>query len=184
MTVADLLTEPAPGTDAGPDRGPGLIGRVRRGVIGDDEVLVGPFGPRRLTYADWTASGRSLGFIEDAVRDRVLPRYANTHTESSGAGRHTTRLREQARQTIHRAVEGTDRDLVISTGSGATGAAAKLVRNPVPTVPGGGTIVFVDPVGQRYLDDPVAGRRAGPRRPSSRSGPGWSWPPSRPSGPT
>jgi selenocysteine lyase/cysteine desulfurase len=31
-----------------------------------------------------------------------------------------------------------------------------LARNRVPTVPGGGTIAFVDPVGHRYLDDPVA----------------------------
>ena len=87
MTAADLLSEPATGTDAGTDRGPKLIERVRRGVIGDDEVLVGPYGPRRVTCADWTASGRSLSFIEDAVRDRVLPRYANTHTESPGRGR-------------------------------------------------------------------------------------------------
>jgi len=127
MTAADLLTEPATAADPRPARGPALVERIRRGVIGDDEVLVGPYGPRRVTYADWTASGRSLGFLEDAIRDRVLPRYANTHTESSGTGRHTTRLREQARQTIHRAVGGTDRDLVIFTGSGATAAVAKLV---------------------------------------------------------
>jgi selenocysteine lyase/cysteine desulfurase len=35
-----------------------------------------------------------------------------------------------------------------------------LARNRVPTVPGGGTVTFVDPVGQRYLDDPV-GREEG-----------------------
>jgi selenocysteine lyase/cysteine desulfurase len=35
-----------------------------------------------------------------------------------------------------------------------------LVRNRVPTVPGGGTVSFVDPVGHRYLDDPV-GREEG-----------------------
>jgi selenocysteine lyase/cysteine desulfurase len=88
--------------------------------------MAGPFGPRRITYADWTASGRALGFVEDAIRDQVLPWYANTHTESSGTGRHTTRLREQARQVIHQAVGGTDQDLVIFTGSGATAAVAKL----------------------------------------------------------
>jgi hypothetical protein len=81
-----------------------LVERIRRGVVGDDQVLAGPFGPRRITYADWTASGRALGFVEDAIRDRVLPWYANTHTESSGTGRHTTRLREQARRAIHQAV--------------------------------------------------------------------------------
>jgi selenocysteine lyase/cysteine desulfurase len=89
-------------------------------------VLAGPFGPRRITYADWTASGRALDFVEDAIRDQVLPRYVNTHTEGSGTGRHTTRLREQARQLIHQAVGGTDQDLAMFCGSGATGAVAKL----------------------------------------------------------
>jgi selenocysteine lyase/cysteine desulfurase len=109
------------------DQGEALVERVRREVVGDGQVLTGPFGPRRVTYADWTASGRALGFVEDAIRGQVLPWYANTHTESSGTGRHTTRLREQARQVIHQAVGGTDQDLVIFCGSGATAAVAKLV---------------------------------------------------------
>ena len=77
-----------------PDPAPALVERIRASVIGDGQVLTGPYGPRRVTYADWTASGRALGFVEDAIRDRVLPWYANTHTESSGTGRHTTRLRD------------------------------------------------------------------------------------------
>ena len=40
-----------------------LILKIRQSVIGKDETVVGPFGPRRLTYADYTASGRSLSFI-------------------------------------------------------------------------------------------------------------------------
>jgi selenocysteine lyase/cysteine desulfurase len=108
------------------EQGEALVERIRRGVVGDGQVLDGPFGPRRITYADWTASGRALDFVEDAIRDQVLPWYANTHTESSGTGRHTTRLREQARQAIHQAVGGTDQDLVIFTGAGATAAVAKL----------------------------------------------------------
>jgi hypothetical protein len=32
-----------------------LIENIRASIIGDDEVLFGPFGMRRITYADYTA---------------------------------------------------------------------------------------------------------------------------------
>jgi selenocysteine lyase/cysteine desulfurase len=117
------------------------VEEVRTAVIGDDAVLDGPFGPRRLVYADATASGRALTFVEDFIRARVLPTYGNTHTEASAVGRRTTALREEARRTIHRAVNGSDDDAVIFCGSGATGAIDKLVR----ILDLHGAVVFVGP---------------------------------------
>ena len=77
-----------------------LIETVRESIIGASEVLNGPYGQRRVTYADYTASGRCLSFIEQYLIDEVMPTYANTHTEASSTGRTTTHLREQAREII------------------------------------------------------------------------------------
>jgi len=104
-----------------------LVQKIRDSIVGDRAPIDTPFGARPLVYADYTASGRALSFIEDFIRHRVLPYYANTHTETSFTGAQTTALREQAREVIRRAVNGTQQDKVIFCGPGATAAINKLI---------------------------------------------------------
>ncbi len=104
-----------------------LVERIREAIIGDDQAIEGPYGTRRLTYADYTASGRSLTFIEEFIRQQVMPLYANTHTETSGTGLQTTHFREEARSLIKDALGADERDVLIFCGSGATGAINKLI---------------------------------------------------------
>ncbi|MFW6192332.1 MAG: aminotransferase class V-fold PLP-dependent enzyme [Gemmatimonadota bacterium] len=124
---SDPLVDAGEGAPADEVSGEPLVELIRASVIGRDEAVAGPFGVRRVTYADYTASGRSLSFIEDFIHDAVLPLYANTHTESSGTGLQTTRYREEARGLVRDAVGGTEEHAVVFAGSGSTGAIDRLI---------------------------------------------------------
>lgn len=104
-----------------------LFSKIRNSVIGANLPITTPFGSKPLIYADYTASGRSLCFVEDFLNSNVLPSYANTHTETSFTGAQTSKLREQARDEIRKAVNGTAQDKVIFCGAGATAAINKMM---------------------------------------------------------
>ena len=92
------------------------IEKIRRSVIGEGVLFNTPFGDKPMVYADYTASGRSLSFIEEAINQQVLPYYANTHTETSFSGKQSTVFREQARAVIHQALNTGEKHKVIFTG--------------------------------------------------------------------
>ncbi|MDZ5699749.1 aminotransferase class V-fold PLP-dependent enzyme [Chelativorans sp. M5D2P16] len=129
-------------------RGDDLPARLRAGLIGESARIEGPFGPKPLIYADYVASGRALVQIEDFVREAVLPYYANSHTEASHCGAFCTRLREEARDVVRRAVRADEATSVVFAGSGATTGINKLVRLlQVPEMAAAGQrpVVFIGP---------------------------------------
>ena len=100
---------------------------VRSGLIGDDIEIKGPFGPIRLIYADYVASGRALDQVEDFIRQRVLPYYANSHTEASYCGSFMTELRKASREEVARMTGAGQGTSVVFTGAGSTSAINRLV---------------------------------------------------------
>ncbi|MEM9461436.1 MAG: aminotransferase class V-fold PLP-dependent enzyme [Myxococcota bacterium] len=103
-----------------------VAGFIRQNEVGRRACIETPFGRRLMFYADLTATGRYLHFVERWV-ERIRPFYANTHTAVSSTGRITTALREKAREVVARAVRAGDDDVVLFTGAGATSAVNKLV---------------------------------------------------------
>jgi len=105
---------------------PGLtLEEVRNAIIGRNFVFQTPYGKRLLTYADYTASGRSLKFIEQFLI-KIQREYANTHTEDDVTGRHMTQILHQAETTIKKAFNAEKNCRIIATGTGATGAISKF----------------------------------------------------------
>ena len=101
---------------------------LRHGLVGNDAVVEGPFGAKPLVYADYVASGRAVMQVERFILERVLPYYANSHTEASYCGGLMTRLRRDARATIEACCGATAEHAVIFVGSGATAGINRLVK--------------------------------------------------------
>jgi len=98
---------------------------LREQVVGIDAPIETPFGRRPLVYCDYTASGRSLRFVEHYLQS-LLQNYANTHTEDDVTGRSMSCLLHEAEQSIKRAVNAGPGGMIVACGTGATGAIDKL----------------------------------------------------------
>lgn len=125
-----------------------LVTKINRSVIGERTQLKTPFGLKPLVYADYTASGRALEFVENFVKRSVLPFYANTHSESSFTGRQSTLLREAARASVKKSVGAGADHAVVFCGSGATTGINKIIRLlglDQPCAPEQQPVVFIGP---------------------------------------
>ena len=99
-----------------------LIEYIHDNIIGNhSEYLIKTvYGDKPLVYSDYTASGKSLRFIEEYVQSEILPMYANTHTQQSGTGKQTNNAREEARNIVKRVCGATEDDALIFVGNGTT----------------------------------------------------------------
>lgn len=102
--------------------------QFREKTIGWNHSIHTPFGIKPLIYADWIASGRLYGDIEDKIRYEIGPMVANTHSEASSTGKAMTRAYHRAGDIIKKHVNAGPEDVLISAGSGMTAVVNKLQR--------------------------------------------------------
>ena len=102
--------------------------QFREHIVGVEQTFQSPYGVQKLIYSDWTASGRLYAPIEEKMRYQFGPFIANTHTETTTSGAAMTLAYHEARKVIKRHVHANSNDVLITTGSGMTGAVNKFQR--------------------------------------------------------
>lgn len=100
----------------------------RKHIVGLDQEFESPYGKKKIIYADWTASGRLYGPIEEKLLKDIGPFVANTHTETSITGSAITLAYHDARTIIKKHVNASKDDILITVGTGMTGAINKFQR--------------------------------------------------------
>ena len=102
--------------------------QFRNNIIGIDQDFESPYGTKKITYTDWTASGRLYRPIEEKLINKFGPFVANTHTETTVSGTAMTMAYNQAKHIIKKHVNANQDDVLINTGTGMTGAINKFQR--------------------------------------------------------
>ena len=102
--------------------------KYRKNTIGHRLEFETPNGVQQLIYADWIASGRLYGPIEDRIKNTFGPWVGNTHTETSETGTLMTKAYHYAHKIIKQHVNANEDDVIITTGFGMTSAVVKFQR--------------------------------------------------------
>ena len=100
----------------------------RKNIVGIDKQFESPYGRQKIIYADWIASGRLYKPIEEKLLNEIGPYVANTHTETSITGSLMTHAYNDAKNIIKKHVNASKDDILITVGTGMTGAINKFQR--------------------------------------------------------
>lgn len=104
------------------------FGQFRKGIIGIGQVFTTPFGEKVISYADWIASGRLYGPIEEKILAAFAPFVGNTHSGTSETGVLMTRAYHRSHQLIKEYCNAGPNDVIITAGSGMTTVINKFQR--------------------------------------------------------
>ncbi len=100
----------------------------KESTIGNDYTFEGPYGEKKIIYADWIASGRLYRPIEEKMLSDFYPLVGNTHSESSITGTTMTLAYHEAHEIIKKHCNANKDDVIITAGSGMTGMICKFQR--------------------------------------------------------
>jgi len=83
----------------------------------------------KMTYADWTASGRLYAPIEEKISQQFGPFVGNTHTSTTVTGTSMTLAYHKAHEIIKDHVNASKEDAIITSGSGMNKSCKQISTN-------------------------------------------------------
>ncbi len=102
--------------------------QFRKNIVGIKQTFRSPYGTKKITYADWTASGRLYAPIEEKMHKVFGPFVGNTHTETNITGTMMTQAYYHAHEVIKHHVNAGPKDALLNVGFGMTAALVKFQR--------------------------------------------------------
>lgn len=102
------------------------FGQFRQHIVGIDDTFKCKAGTQKVIYTDWIASGRLYRPIEEKLCEVIGPYVSNPHSYSSHTGQNITHTYNRARKLIRDYVNAGPEDVLVTTGSGMTGALMRL----------------------------------------------------------
>ncbi|XP_052870068.1 uncharacterized protein LOC128275561 isoform X1 [Anopheles cruzii] len=86
---------------------------IDENVIGKGVAFLGPYGRRKVVYADYASSGRSLQFLEDYINKEVLPAFGDYSCISAVTGLQSHLYDNEARDLVRAAVGANTEDEIV-----------------------------------------------------------------------
>ncbi|CAH1728432.1 unnamed protein product [Chironomus riparius] len=102
-------------------------------IIGKGVLFLGPYGRRKVVYADYASSGRSLQFLEDYINKEVLPAFGDTSCSSAVTGLQTHLYETESRDIIKQAINASSEDEIIFCNNPSDRLAHLFASNLVRT---------------------------------------------------
>lgn len=90
-----------------------LLKYIDDNIIGKGILFFGPFGRRKVVYANYFTTGRSLQFLEDYICKEVLPAFGDIDCCSSVTGLQSHLYDKESREIIAHAINATEQDEII-----------------------------------------------------------------------
>jgi selenocysteine lyase/cysteine desulfurase len=104
-----------------------LLSKFIKGNLYEEPDIPTSHGIKKSIYADYTASGKPFKYIENYIKDKVYPYYANTHSNAF-CGRYMQSFIDKSKRYIRKVINANKDYSILFTGNGCSCAINHFIH--------------------------------------------------------